>query len=150
MLVRSGDLWHCTNPACLSELSIGTSRDTDVDHVYCVCGAVMKKHCHPPAFRYLNCIGEREQDALHALALTGGECLAFGTAQRERQEPGEHYGKRLNQSAGEQSRSRNRREIALFQYALVMQLVSRDHERQRSHADFFTAGHAATRPSRLI
>jgi len=51
MLVRSGDLWHCTNPACLSELSIGTSRDSEVDHVYCVCGAVMKKHYKPPVFR---------------------------------------------------------------------------------------------------
>ena len=68
MLVRSGDLWHCTNPACLSELSIGTSRDSEVDHVYCVCGAVMKKHYKPPVFRYLDFIGDREQDALHALA----------------------------------------------------------------------------------
>src|ERR1700730_1376041 len=68
MLVRSGDLWHCSDPACLSELSIGTSRDSDVDHVYCVCGAVMKRHCNPTVFRYLDFIGEREQDALHALA----------------------------------------------------------------------------------
>lgn len=68
MLVRSGDLWHCTNPACLSELSIGTSRDAEVDRVYCVCGAVMKKHYKPPFFRYLEFIGERDQDALHVLA----------------------------------------------------------------------------------
>jgi hypothetical protein len=68
MLTRSGDLWHCTNPACFSELSIGTGRDTEVDRVYCVCGAVMKKHYKPPIFRYLDFIGEREQDALHALA----------------------------------------------------------------------------------
>ena len=68
MLVRSGDLWHCTNPACLSELSIGTSRDSEVDHVYCVCGAVMKKYYKPPVFRYLDFIGDREQDARHALA----------------------------------------------------------------------------------
>jgi hypothetical protein len=69
MLVRSGDLWHCTNPACFSELSIGTGRDADVDQVYCVCSAVMKKHYKPPIFRYLDFIGDREQDALHALAL---------------------------------------------------------------------------------
>jgi len=68
MLVRSGDLWHCTNPACLSELSIGTNRDAEVDRVYCVCGAVMKKHYHPPVFHYLDFLGEREQDALHVLA----------------------------------------------------------------------------------
>jgi hypothetical protein len=68
MLVRSGDLWHCTNPACLSELSIGTGRDTEVDWVYCVCGAVMKKHYIPPVFRYLDFLEEREQDALRVLA----------------------------------------------------------------------------------
>jgi hypothetical protein len=68
MLVRSGDLWHCTNPACLSELSFGTSRDAEVDRVYCVCDAVMKKHYHPPVFRSFDFLGEREQDAVHVLA----------------------------------------------------------------------------------
>ncbi|HTG27758.1 MAG TPA: hypothetical protein VK818_06005, partial [Methylomirabilota bacterium] len=48
--------------------SIGTSRDAEVDRVYCVCGAVMKKHYHSPVFRYLDFLGEREQDALHVLA----------------------------------------------------------------------------------
>jgi hypothetical protein len=79
MLVRSGDLWHCSNPACLSELSIGTSRDTEVDRVYCVCGAVMKKHYHLPGFHYLDFLGEREQDALQALAPD----LVLQTARKE-------------------------------------------------------------------
>ena len=39
-----------------------------MDRVYCVCGAVMKKHFNPPVFRYLDFIGDREQDALQALA----------------------------------------------------------------------------------
>jgi hypothetical protein len=39
-----------------------------VDRVYCLCGAVMKKHYNSPVFRYLDFIGDREQDALHALA----------------------------------------------------------------------------------
>ena len=39
-----------------------------MDHVYCVCGAVMKKHYRSPVFRYLDFIEEREQDAVHALA----------------------------------------------------------------------------------
>src|ERR1700692_641128 len=83
MLVRSGDLWHCTNPACLSELAIGTSRDTEVDRVYCVCGAVMKKHYHPPVFRYLDFLGEREQDALQGLAPD----LVLETARKESRMP---------------------------------------------------------------
>ena len=45
--------------------------------------------------------------------------------------------------------ARNRREIAFFQYALVMQFVPGDHECQRPHADFFSAGRAATHPGRL-
>jgi hypothetical protein len=28
----------------------------------------MKKHYHPPIFRYLDFLGEREQDAMHVLA----------------------------------------------------------------------------------
>jgi hypothetical protein len=67
MLVRSGDLLHCTNPACLSKLSIGTIRDAEVDDVYCVC-AVMKKHYLLPGFPYLDFLREREQDAVHELA----------------------------------------------------------------------------------
>src|ERR1700743_1000734 len=54
MLLQSGDLWHCTNPACCSELTIRFSREVEVDHVYCVCGAVMKKPYRPPIFRYLD------------------------------------------------------------------------------------------------
>ena len=68
MLVRSGDLWHCANPACLSELSIETGRDSEVDRVYCVCGAVMKKYYRLPVFRYLDFLGKRQQDALDVLA----------------------------------------------------------------------------------
>jgi hypothetical protein len=54
MLLQSGDLWHCTNPACCSELTIRFSREVEVDHVYCVCGAVMKKPYKAPIFRYLD------------------------------------------------------------------------------------------------
>jgi hypothetical protein len=67
-LCDQGTCGICTNPACLSELSIGTSGDVEVDRVYCVCGAVMKKHYKPPVFRYLPFTGENEQDALQQLA----------------------------------------------------------------------------------
>jgi hypothetical protein len=50
-----------------------------VDRVYCVCGAVMKKHYHPPGFHYLDFLGEREQDALQALAPD----LVLQTARKE-------------------------------------------------------------------
>jgi hypothetical protein len=38
-----------------------------VDDVYCVCGAVMKKHYLLPGFPYLDFLREREQDAVHEL-----------------------------------------------------------------------------------
>jgi hypothetical protein len=60
--MQSGDLWHCTNALCGAELSIGISREIEVDHVYCVCGGVMKKHYTPPVFNYLKFLGERETD----------------------------------------------------------------------------------------
>lgn len=60
MLMQSGDLWHCTNPACRAELRLGPSRQPEVDHVYCPCGGVMKKHYIPPTFTYLDFLGERK------------------------------------------------------------------------------------------
>ena len=59
MLIRSGDLWHCTNPACNAELSVGHGREMEVDHVYCACGGVMKKHYTSPLFTYLDFLGDR-------------------------------------------------------------------------------------------
>lgn len=60
MLMRSGDLWHCTNPACRAELRVGPGREVEVDHVYCACGAVMKKPYVPPVFQYLDFLGDRK------------------------------------------------------------------------------------------
>jgi len=93
MLVRSGDLWHCANPACLSELAIGTTRDTEVDRVYCVCGAIMKKHYRPPGFHYLDFFrgtrtGRSASTCAGSRAPAAGLQVYAGTGQRERQEPG--------------------------------------------------------------
>jgi hypothetical protein len=60
MLMRSGDLWHCTNPACREELSVGHDKEIEVDHVYCACGGIMKKAYISPAFRYLDFLGDRK------------------------------------------------------------------------------------------
>jgi hypothetical protein len=63
MLLQSGDSWHCSNPSCASELLIRFSREVQVDHVYCICGAVMKKPYAPPVFRYLDFLGDRGQQS---------------------------------------------------------------------------------------
>ena len=64
MLIQAGDLWHCTNPACRSELSIGATCGVEVDHLYCACGSVMKKHYTRPVFRYLDFLGNRDVTAV--------------------------------------------------------------------------------------
>lgn len=60
MLIQAGDLWHCTNPACRSELSVGATCGVEVGYLYCACGSVMKKHYTPPVFRYLDFLGDRD------------------------------------------------------------------------------------------
>jgi hypothetical protein len=74
--------------------------------------------------------------------------LTAGAGERECQKPEKHRRNRELNGA-DQLCARNRREIAFFQYALVMQFVPGDHECQRPHADFFSAGRAATHPGRL-
>jgi hypothetical protein len=59
MLIQSGEMWRCTDPACRSELSVGLSRELPGDQLLCACGGVMKKHYTSPVFRYLDFIGER-------------------------------------------------------------------------------------------
>jgi hypothetical protein len=74
--------------------------------------------------------------------------LTAGAGERECQKPEKHRRNRELNGA-DQLCARNRREIAFFQYALVMQFVPGDHECQRPNADFFSAGRAATHPGRL-
>jgi hypothetical protein len=64
MFIQSGDLWHCTNPACRSELSVGASCGVEVDRVYCPCGSLMKKYYTRPVFRYLDFLGDRDGTAV--------------------------------------------------------------------------------------
>ena len=60
MFIQSGNLWHCTNPACRSELSVGATCGVEVDRVYCPCGSLMKKFYTRPVFRYLDFLGDRD------------------------------------------------------------------------------------------
>ena len=53
MVMKSGDRWHCIDPSCRSELSVGTSHEIPGEIPHCACGALMKKHYTPPEFSYL-------------------------------------------------------------------------------------------------
>ncbi len=66
--MKSGDLWHCTNPACRAELSVGPGSEVDVDRVHCGCGGFMKKRYTAPAFNYLDFLGNRSTGRFDAPA----------------------------------------------------------------------------------
>jgi hypothetical protein len=53
MIMKTGELWHCTNPSCRCEVLVQSGSDTEGSNPRCVCGAPMKKTYAPPNFTYL-------------------------------------------------------------------------------------------------
>lgn len=53
MLMKTGEHWHCTNPACHCEVLVQSNSEVDGANARCVCGAAMKKRYSPPALTYL-------------------------------------------------------------------------------------------------
>lgn len=54
MLMKSGEHWHCSNPACRCTILVETSGVLEGQNPRCACGTVMKKDYSPPVFRYLD------------------------------------------------------------------------------------------------
>jgi len=54
MVMKSGEIWHCINPACQCTIRVERSGDIDGSHPRCVCGSILKKEYAPPVFRYLD------------------------------------------------------------------------------------------------
>ena len=54
MLMKSGERWHCINPACQCTVLVETSGEIEGRNPHCACGSVMKKDYSPPVFRYLD------------------------------------------------------------------------------------------------
>lgn len=53
MIMRTGERWHCMNPACHCEISVQTNSALEGSNPRCVCGAPMKKSYVPPNLTYL-------------------------------------------------------------------------------------------------
>jgi hypothetical protein len=53
MIMKTGELWHCSNPACRCEVLVQSSSVSEGSNPRCVCGAPMKKKYAPPSFTYL-------------------------------------------------------------------------------------------------
>jgi hypothetical protein len=53
MIMKSGEQWHCTNPACHCEVQVPSKNAIEGTNPRCVCGAPMKKSYAPPNLAYL-------------------------------------------------------------------------------------------------
>ena len=53
MLMKAGERWHCTNPACRCEVLVESSGKIDGRNPVCPCGGTMKRKYAPPALTYL-------------------------------------------------------------------------------------------------
>ena len=60
MVMKSGERWHCMNPACLCAVLVETSSELEGSNSRCSCGSIMKKEYSPPVFRYLEFLREPE------------------------------------------------------------------------------------------
>ena len=60
MVMKSGERWHCMNPACLCAVLVETSGALEGSNPRCSCGSIMKKDYSPPVFRYLEFLREPE------------------------------------------------------------------------------------------
>lgn len=54
MVMKSGERWHCVNPACGCAVLVESNGEVDGQNPRCACGSVMKKGYSPPVVRYLD------------------------------------------------------------------------------------------------
>jgi len=54
MIMKTGERWHCTNPACQCSVVVETSGEIEGHSPTCACGNLLKKVYSPPVFRYLD------------------------------------------------------------------------------------------------
>jgi hypothetical protein len=60
MIMKAGQEWHCTNPACHCEVVVQSTSEIAGGNPRCVCGAAMKKSYTPPTFTYLEFLRAEE------------------------------------------------------------------------------------------
>ncbi len=65
MLMKSGERWHCMNPACNCAVLVEANGEIEGQNPRCACGSVMKKAYSPPVFRYLDFLRSPEPALAH-------------------------------------------------------------------------------------
>lgn len=66
MMMKPGERWHCTNPACRCEVFVESKSRIEADNPRCTCGGAMKKDYKPPVFRYLDFLRIEEKELAEA------------------------------------------------------------------------------------
>ena len=65
MVMKSGERWHCINPACGCAVQVESNGEIEGQNPRCACGSIMKKGYSPPLFRYLDFLKVREPLLVH-------------------------------------------------------------------------------------
>jgi hypothetical protein len=60
MLMKSGQRWHCMNPACGCAVLVEADGKVEGQNPRCACGSDMKKTYSPPVFRHLDLLRSSE------------------------------------------------------------------------------------------
>lgn len=60
MVMKSGQRWHCVNPACQCSVLVESTGEIEGSNPRCPCGSIMKKEYVPPVFRYLDFLHPNE------------------------------------------------------------------------------------------
>jgi hypothetical protein len=60
MIMKTGEHWHCTNPACHCEVLVQSASEFGGSNPRCVCGSPMKKTYTPPNLTYLEFLRAEE------------------------------------------------------------------------------------------
>jgi hypothetical protein len=54
MVMKSGERWHCMNPACGCAVLVEADGEVEGQNPPCACGGIMKRDYSPPVLRYLD------------------------------------------------------------------------------------------------
>jgi hypothetical protein len=65
MVMKSGERWHCVNPACGCVVLVESNGQIEGQNPRCACGSMMKKGYRSPVFRYLDFLRDPEPAFVH-------------------------------------------------------------------------------------
>jgi hypothetical protein len=71
MTMKSGEQWHCTNPACHSEVLVQSQNAIEGNNQRCVCCAPMEKNNASPNLAYLEFLRVADPIAVREVPFKG-------------------------------------------------------------------------------